>query len=233
MATSMLIKKLYMKLYCLKHKSVKCQQDVFFNQHCEFEGKNFLSMGASLKNVKMGFGSYVGAHCRLGSVKIGRYSSIGPYVKTVSGRHPTQGFVSIHPVFYSANPSIGFSYVNRDKFKEIHYAVDDGREQYAIEVGSDVWIGAGVTVLDGVTIGDGAVVGANSLVLHDVEPYTIVAGSPAKPIRKRFSDEDIEFLLKVKWWNLDEDTIRQYADCFEDMERFKKCFEEKAGSFSQ
>ena len=226
MATSMLIKKLYMKLYCLKHNSVQCQQGVLFNQQCDFEGKNFISMGTSLRNVKMGFGSYTGAYCHLGSVKIGRYSSIGPYVKTVSGRHPTRDFVSIHPVFYSANPSIGFSYVSSDKYEEIHYAVDDGRERYAVEIGNDVWIGAGVTIVDGVTIGDGAVVGANSLVLKDVEPYSIVAGTPAQIIRKRFSDEDIEYLLRARWWNLDEQILRQYADCFENMEQFKKCFPE-------
>ena len=55
--------------------------------------------------------------------------------------------------------------------------------------------------MPGVHIGDGAVIGTNSTVTKDVEPYTIVAGSPAKTIRKRFSDEDIELLLKIKWWN--------------------------------
>lgn len=68
-------------------------------------------------------------------------------------------------------------------------------------VGNDVWIGQNVTILPGVTIGDGAIIGANSTVSKDVEPYSIVAGNPCKLIRKRFDDELIELLLKLKWWD--------------------------------
>lgn len=69
-------------------------------------------------------------------------------------------------------------------------------------VGNDVWIGQNATILPGVKIGDGAIIGANSTVGSDVAPYTIIAGNPAKLIRKRFDDELIEILEKVKWWNL-------------------------------
>ena len=69
-------------------------------------------------------------------------------------------------------------------------------------VGNDVWIGQNVTVLPGVHIGDGAIIGMNSVVGSDVPPYTIVAGNPAKIIRKRFDDELINILLKLQWWNL-------------------------------
>ena len=68
-------------------------------------------------------------------------------------------------------------------------------------IGNDVWIGQNVTILPGVHIGDGAIIGANSVVGSNVEPYTIVAGNPAKPIRKRFGDELIEIMEKLKWWN--------------------------------
>ncbi len=68
-------------------------------------------------------------------------------------------------------------------------------------VGNDVWIGQNVTILPGVTIGDGAIIGANSTVSRDVEPYSIVAGNPARFIRKRFDDELIELMLKFKWWD--------------------------------
>ena len=70
-------------------------------------------------------------------------------------------------------------------------------------VGNDVWIGQNATILPGVKIGDGAIVGANSVVGRDVKPYTIVAGNPAKFIRKRFDDKTIKHLLKVKWWDWD------------------------------
>lgn len=68
-------------------------------------------------------------------------------------------------------------------------------------IGNDVWIGQNVTIMPGVHIGDGAVIGANSVVAKNVEPYTIVAGNPIKEIRKRFSKEEINVLLEVRWWN--------------------------------
>ena len=74
-------------------------------------------------------------------------------------------------------------------------------------IGNDVWIGKNAVILPGVHIGDGAIIGANSVVGSDVEPYTIVAGNPAKSIRKRFDDELIDLLEKFKWWDMDIDTI--------------------------
>lgn len=68
-------------------------------------------------------------------------------------------------------------------------------------IGNDVWIGQNATILPGVTIGDGAIIGANSSVGSNVEPYSIVAGNPAKLIKKRFDEELINLLLKLKWWN--------------------------------
>lgn len=74
-------------------------------------------------------------------------------------------------------------------------------------VGNDVWIGQNVTIMPGVKIGDGAIIAANSTVVKDVEPYTIVGGNPAKYLKKRFGDEIIELLLKLQWWNWDEQKI--------------------------
>ena len=68
-------------------------------------------------------------------------------------------------------------------------------------IGNDVWIGQNVTIMPGVIIGDGAIIAANSTVVKSVEPYSIYSGNPAKFIKKRFSDEKIEFLLKLEWWN--------------------------------
>lgn len=70
-------------------------------------------------------------------------------------------------------------------------------------IGNDVWIGTEAIIMPGVKIGDGAVIGTRSVVTKDVEPYTIVGGNPAKVIKKRFSDSDIEKLLEIKWWNWD------------------------------
>ncbi len=76
-------------------------------------------------------------------------------------------------------------------------------------IGNDVWIGNGVTVMQGIKIGDGAIIGTNSLVTKDIEPYTIVGGNPARPIRKRFDDATIEFLLELKWWDWSPEKITQ------------------------
>ncbi len=68
-------------------------------------------------------------------------------------------------------------------------------------IGNDVWIGQNAVILPGVHIGDGAIIGASSVVGHDVEPYTIVVGNPARPVRKRFDDELTALLLRFRWWD--------------------------------
>lgn len=68
-------------------------------------------------------------------------------------------------------------------------------------IGNDVWIGQNAVILPGVHIGDGAIIGANSVVGSDVYPYTIVAGNPARVLRKRFDDELIDLMLRFKWWD--------------------------------
>lgn len=76
-----------------------------------------------------------------------------------------------------------------------------------IVIGNDVWIGYESLILAGVTIGDGAIIGTRAVVTKDVPPYTIVGGVPAKPIRKRFNDETIQYLQKVRWWDWPEEKI--------------------------
>ena len=68
-------------------------------------------------------------------------------------------------------------------------------------IGNDVWIGQNAVILPGVNIGDGAIIGANSVVGSNIAPYTIVAGNPAKVIRKRFDEELIDLMLRFKWWD--------------------------------
>ncbi|MDE6773391.1 MAG: CatB-related O-acetyltransferase, partial [Treponemataceae bacterium] len=86
-------------------------------------------------------------------------------------------------------------------------AIDDLPLKGDTVVGNDVWIGQNVTIMPGIRIGDGAIIGARAVVTKDVPPYTIVGGVPAKPIRKRFSDDVIEKLLKLKWWDLPPEKI--------------------------
>jgi len=74
-------------------------------------------------------------------------------------------------------------------------------------IGNDVWIGYKAMIMAGVTIGDGAIIASRSVVTKDVAPYSIVGGNPAKEIKKRFSEEQIEKLLKLKWWDWDIEKI--------------------------
>lgn len=76
-------------------------------------------------------------------------------------------------------------------------------------IGNDVWIGMNATILSGVTICDGAVIAANSVVTKDVAPYSIVAGNPAVEKKKRFGDKQIQELLNIKWWNLEDRDIEK------------------------
>lgn len=76
-------------------------------------------------------------------------------------------------------------------------------------IGNDVWIGMNVTICSGVKIGDGAVVGSNSVVTKNVPPYAVVAGNPARVVKYRFTPLQIEKLLQLQWWNLDEKIIRE------------------------
>ena len=78
-----------------------------------------------------------------------------------------------------------------------------------IVIGSDVWIGYEAVVMAGVTIGDGAIIGTRAVVTKDVPPYTIVGGIPAKPIRKRFSEETVQALLDLRWWDWPKERIMQ------------------------
>jgi probable biosynthetic protein (TIGR04098 family) len=121
---------------------------------------------------------------------VGKYCSIAAGATfVVGGNHPTDAVTT--------------SYLDRQGLGPPGYPYTRGD----IVVGSDVWIASNAIILSGVTIGDGAVVGAGSVVIEDVAPYTIVFGSPAKVVRKRFSDEIIAALLELHWWDLDREQI--------------------------
>ncbi|MDD2414306.1 MAG: CatB-related O-acetyltransferase, partial [Eubacteriaceae bacterium] len=77
-------------------------------------------------------------------------------------------------------------------------------------VGNDVWFGYECVIMPGVHIGDGAVIGTRSVVTRDVEPFTVVAGDPARPVRKRFDDATIDRLMALKWWDLPDEAIREF-----------------------
>ena len=92
-----------------------------------------------------------------------------------------------------------------------------GFEEYEkTEIGNDVWIGSNCLIKAGVKIGNGAVIGMGSVVTHDVPPYEIWAGNPARLIRKRFDEDTINRLQNICWWDWDDERLRKYGDLFED-----------------
>ena len=95
------------------------------------------------------------------------------------------------------NPNEAFPNLNLPRLCFIKNVVKNPR----IIIGNDVWIGQNVTVMPGVHIGDGAIIGTNSVVAKDIPPYSIAVGNPCRIVRKRFDDELIELLLKLRWWD--------------------------------
>ena len=133
-----------------------------------------------------------------GDLTIGRFCSIADNVTVFLGGDHHLDWISLYP-FDPTHPEW------RGASRGGSGLVGKGD----VTIGNDVWIGSGTTIMPGVTIGDGAAIGAESVVTRDVEPYTIVAGNPARPIRKRFSEADIARLLKIRWWDWPEDRIRR------------------------
>lgn len=177
-------------------------------------GGNRLGDDTWFLNSSIGYASYVSDHSFIKNTVIGRYTCIANEVMTVAGNHPTS-FVSIHPAFYSLAQKP--SYVKQSKFEDFKYL--DSEKRVSIKIGNDVWIGARVTILEGISIGDGAVVAAGAIVTKDIPPYAIVGGIPAKVIKYRFNEEIIQKLLKLKWWEKDQEWIQNHADDFDDVKR--------------
>lgn len=127
-----------------------------------------------------------------GGTTIGRYCSFSPTCYLFNGNHGID-FLCLHP--YAYNPSLGL--VDRETI-----------ERSRCSVGDDVWIGHNAIILPSVSkIGRGSIIAAGSVVTKDVEPYSVVAGAPAKKIRMRFDDKTIEAIEKTGWWNWSKDEL--------------------------
>ncbi|HEY5587479.1 MAG TPA: CatB-related O-acetyltransferase [Candidatus Paceibacterota bacterium] len=184
-----------------------------------FEGNNAIYNNTIILDSYLGYGSYVANQSNIKKTKIGRYCAIGDNVRTCLGLHPTSNFVSIHPAFFSLNKQAGFTFVDKQLFEEHKYI--DNTKKYVVEIGNDVWIGNNVLIMDGIKIGDGAVIAAGAVITKDVAPYSIVGGVPAKHIKYRFEQEDIDFLLQFKWWEKSPEWIKKNASAFISINLFR------------
>lgn len=147
--------------------------------------------------------SYTGSFDMIFNSRIGKFCSIS-YGVTIGPPEHDYERLSMHPFIYD-------NYYNILKSTDL---LENNKLNKKLIIGNDVWIGCNSTILRGVTIGDGAVIGANSLVKHDIPPYAIVVGNPARIIKYRFSEDIIVKLKQVQWWNWDIDKIRYYKDLF-------------------
>jgi phosphonate metabolism protein (transferase hexapeptide repeat family) len=155
--------------------------------------------------------SYTFADVMITHTDVGKFCSIASHVRINPGNHPMDR-VSQHHFTYRR---IQYGFCDRDDD-----AFFNMRRQRRCTVGHDVWIGHGATVLPGVTVGSGSVIGAGAVVAKDVAPYEVVAGVPARPIRKRFPDQVIERLLTIAWWDWDRKTLEDRFDDFLDLKSF-------------
>lgn len=192
-----------------------------------FEESVFIGKLSRIANSDIGFATYVGSGCKIVGTKIGRFCSIGSGVKIIFGTHPTSKMVSTHPAFYSVNPPTCRGFVTENSFEEYNYV--DEKRKYYVSIGNDVWICDDVKIMQGVKIADGAVIATGAVVTKDVGPYEIVGGVPAKIIKKRFTDDIIVELLKIKWWNKDLDWIKTNSWRFIDCEKFIDFIKEENG----
>ena len=137
---------------------------------------------------------------------IGKYCSIACGAKFLlnSANHTLRSLSTYpFPIFYEAWGT---------PVSEVSSAWDNRGD---IVIGNDVWIGYEAVILSGVHIGDGAIIGARAVVTRDVEPYTIMGGVPARPIRKRYDEETIQRLLALRWWDFPPEHMRKCLDALE------------------
>lgn len=195
---------------------------VFIRSNCNFEktifmGRNKIGRNTDVKESFIGFGTYIGDDCYLRQCKIGKYCSIGSWIKVVTGKHPLN-YVLTHPIsFNDSLKKLGLSSKKSIPFKEAFEYVTNN---YYIEIGNDVWIGQSVEILSGIRISDGAVIAAGAVVTENIGPYEVWGGVPAKLIKKRFNEEEIRKLLDLKIWDKDLKWIQENADKLSDIKNF-------------
>lgn len=166
--------------------------------------------GARLNQSVIGDYTYLMERAQLDFTTIGKFSSVASDVCLGPTNHPIDRPSAHHFTYRTAMYDLGAD----------DASVFEWRGDQPVEIGHDVWIGHGTIVLPGVTIGNGAVVGAGAVVTADVDPYTVVAGVPAEPIRRRFDPETAARIEATEWWKWDHETLSDRLDAFRDMEMF-------------
>ncbi|GAE32137.1 DapH/DapD/GlmU-related protein [Halalkalibacter hemicellulosilyticus] len=142
--------------------------------------------------------SYVLHDSEMIYTNVGKFCAIAPFTRINAGNHPISRPALANFTYRSSQYDLG---ENDQNFFQ-------SRREQKVTIGHDVWIGQAALIMPGVSIGTGAVVGGGAVVTKDVAPYTIVAGVEAKPIRRRFSSEIENALLRIAWWDWDHSKIK-------------------------
>lgn len=199
----------------LKYKHIAWT--ALWDNNSSFTPYTHILSGAKLAGVIVGKYSRIGVNCQITSATVGNFTAIGKDVVITVGQHPTD-YLTSHSIFYKKG-NWGW---HDDWIAPINF-VSNKR----VVIGNDVWIGRRALIMDGVKIGDGAIVAAGAVVTKDVPPFAIVGGVPAKIIKYKYSQDVIDRLEEIKWWNLPDEEITKRIDLFhiqnptlEDINRF-------------
>lgn len=183
----------------------------------------------------LGEHSYVGPYCDLVNSHCGRFTflygdirmvesevagfaSIAKNARIGAEEHPFRERVSSHLFTYLTHSLYGMGPTDDEVFL-------NRRRVNRTVLGHDVWVGHGAVIKAGVHIGNGAVIGANAVVTHDVEPYQIVAGVPARPMGYRFDPGTIAALERIQWWNWTDEQLQERVQDFKDVATFVKMYD--------
>ncbi len=179
-------------------KGAKIDAGCCINKNSQISPNTHILSNSILNNSQIASYSYIGRNCIIQNATIGKFCSVANDVFIGLGKHPSN-LISTSTLFYKSKNTLDLRLVEEDL---------DFQEYAEIVIGNDVWIGARAILMDGIKVGHGAIIAANSVVTHDIPPYAIVAGVPAKIIKYRFSEDKITKLLKKKWWNWSFDMIK-------------------------
>lgn len=211
------IYRIYVYLY-LKirwHNKLHFRFNTCIRKDSLFEGANKICERTTFGGF-LGYGSYIAQDCIL-TARIGRFTSIAPYVRSNHGIHPFQyPYATTSPIFFSQQKQSGITFAQKQMFDEFLNPPI---------IGNDCWIGENVFLCGGINIGDGAVVLAGAVVTKDVPPYAIVGGVPALIRSYRYDEDTISFLQNIAWWNLPFDWLKRNWQLMCDIDNLKKYYQ--------
>jgi phosphonate metabolism protein (transferase hexapeptide repeat family) len=191
-------------------------KDADLGAYCEVGARTIL------QEVMMGDYSYVVNDAQITYTTIGKFCSIAAMTRINPGNHPMHRATQAH-FTYRASAYFPGESDDAEFF--------DWRRGHHVSIGHDVWIGHGAIVLPGRNIGTGAVVAAGAIVTKDVPAYTIVAGNPARIIRRRFPEEIADALTELAWWDWDHEKLRTALPDFQKLavEEFLRKYQSGGG----